>query len=447
MNTCTSESSGGATLSESSGGATLSESSGGATLSESSGGTITTPMDVEALLKEYTRHDLVTILFGNPQHPIVAMNITAVPLYEALNSLSSTLMTKKHVPHPTDECYIFKYTDLMGARKIWTIAAGLGRGIMINMTTGAISMPLPKFFSPEQLGSLLDLDQPYKVWRKYDGSCIVVFNGIVSTLGSATSTQAKAAMKFLKSKIGFLDFDTTYVFEYLDPTDQKIEVSSQQTSVVLLHAIDATGMYLDIAAIGETVGLEYATCRTMSGQEVLDQIGLMDQLVRDTGKITYIFEGLVIQGPGRIMYKIKTWLWKLLSELPRISSDSQFYSKLKSFIPKKTRCTEACLIHAKAAFMDTVSSAFDKMRMTVTDDDRVIMTAIVAQEYDDSADKFMSSAQIKFDCFKTMLSDAGITDESFDLKIHGRILGKNMGMMKYARSIGGIEKLTVLDFV
>ena len=402
------------------------------------------------LLQSFPILTLVTLFFTNAVHPIVRWGITASILFEALSTLPSTLMTKKRIQHGDDKCYIFKYTDIMGALKVWSLAAGLGRGIIINMTTGAISMPLPKFFSFKQLGTEIDLTMTYKVWRKFDGSCITVFNGIVATLGSATSAQVKATKEFLKSILPRLDPNTTYIFEFCDSAnDPKTEKSEAPPSVVLLHAIDSTGTYLNIVTIGTELGVEFAVCEYLTGQQVLDRIYEMDQSVCSTGDITQILEGFVIQGTDGIIYKIKTTTWEILSDLPRITSCSQFPTKLKLCIPKKSRCTAICIANAKAAYVKSVSDAVKKMQMKgVSVECLKAVSEIVILEYDDSERKFLTGApQMKFESFKKLLLENSITDESFDPKTHGKIIGKNVGMMKYAKTIGGVANLTVLDFV
>ena len=416
---------------------------GGATAASSTGG-------CKDLLESVPILTLVTLFFTTPTHPIIRWGITAPFLFEALSTLPTALMTKKRIQHGDDECYIFKYTDLMGSRKDWSLAAGLGRGIIINMTTGAISMPLPKFFSFKQLCTEIDLTMTYKVWRKFDGSCITVFNGIVATLGSANSVQAKAAKVFLESKLDLLDPNTTYIFEFCDQEiDPKTEKSDAPPSVVLLHAIDSTGTYLDIVTIGTELGIEFAVCEYLTGQQIIDRIDEMDKCVCSTGDITQILEGFVIQGTDGIIYKIKTTTWEILSELPRITSCSQFHTKLKLCIPKKSRCTATCIANAKDAYVKSVSDTVDKMQMKgVSVECLQVVSEIVIQEYDDRERKFLTGApHIKFESFKKLLLEHNITDESFDPKTHGKIIGKNVGMMKYAKTIGGVANLTVLDFV
>lgn len=158
--------------------------------------------------------------------------------------------------HPTEDLYIYNYTDKCTFDKKWNDLTIQCRGLIIDSKGEIKAKPFKKFFNVEELqGQNIELPTiPYKVYEKYDGSLGISYfvNGrpYIATRGSFESEQALRGTEILHNKfLGKYNFSDsyTYLFEIIYPENRIVVNYGMQETLILLAVVNIrTGEELPI---------------------------------------------------------------------------------------------------------------------------------------------------------------------------------------------------------
>lgn len=148
------------------------------------------------------------------------------------------------VNHKTLPLSILKYTKQTQFEYDWTPVRMFCRGIIVNDTYDVIALPFVKFFSHDEIPSLLKRKK-YRLFDKIDGTCILAFfyddKLITTTLDDFDSEQSMKVKKILLTK--YIDFfktmrkDRTYIFEFCSP-EHKVVIDYKEDQLFLLGITD-----------------------------------------------------------------------------------------------------------------------------------------------------------------------------------------------------------------
>jgi hypothetical protein len=166
------------------------------------------------------------------------------------------LISQKYISvqkHPTEELYIYNYTQKAQFENFWSEEVQICRGLILDNNDYVVARPFRKFFNFDQHEGELPTGN-FKVYDKLDGSLgILYFIGdkpFIATRGSFTSDQAIKANEILNSKYKDYKFDKnfTYLFEIIYPQNRIVVDYGSQEKLVLLAIIETkTGIEKDIS--------------------------------------------------------------------------------------------------------------------------------------------------------------------------------------------------------
>lgn len=190
------------------------------------------------------------------------------------------------------------------------------RGISFDKNTGdIIQRPLHKFFNLGEKDWLnvndMNIDKPYKVYDKLDGSMIAIskYHGelLIKTRATHENSQSIAVTKLLKDRglydklYEFMDDDHTFIFEYTSPDNMVVVHYKTDELTLLAVRNNRTGVYLEIHAtllglfFEQDVGLPIVRMRMMPLRDILETINSETES-----------EGYVIRDPDtHTWFKIK----------------------------------------------------------------------------------------------------------------------------------------------
>lgn len=160
--------------------------------------------------------------------------------------------------HPTENLFIYNYTNKAQYEKMWNDITLRCRGLIMDDKFNIIANPPPKFFNASELEWNLP-SEPYRVFTKYDGSMLVSYwwnnNPWLATRGSFSSDQAILGTGLLNTKykesIEKLDPSLTYVFELIHPKNRIVVDYGDTEELVLLSVrVTKTGEELELPDIG-----------------------------------------------------------------------------------------------------------------------------------------------------------------------------------------------------
>ena len=162
--------------------------------------------------------------------------------------------------HPTENLYIYNYTNKCQYGRHWNETTMMCRGLILDENKNIIARPFKKFFNLEEYkgfyGNLPN--ENYKITEKLDGSLGILYFGkeyAISTRGSFVSDQAEKATKILHEKyshiLSQIKPDVTYLFEIIYPENKIIVNYGDKEDIILLAIIDnKTGKDLPLENIG-----------------------------------------------------------------------------------------------------------------------------------------------------------------------------------------------------
>lgn len=188
------------------------------------------------------------------------------------------------------------------------------RGIMFDGETGKIiSRPLHKFFNLGEGRCEVSLDEikhihDYRILDKLDGSMIAIslYNGdlLIKTRGTIHSNQAQDAKAWLIEKglykvlLDTMEEDTTYIFEWISPTNTVVVHYSEADLVLLAVRDNFTGKYFSRDYLKE-----FSIDTGMSLVKEREKVSLTNLM--ELMKVEKDSEGYVVVLDDGRMFKIK----------------------------------------------------------------------------------------------------------------------------------------------
>lgn len=156
--------------------------------------------------------------------------------------------------HPTEDLYIYNYTQKAQFDKHWNEETMMCRGLILDGEHNIVARPFEKFFNKGEIEGQDIPDEVPLVFEKYDGSLGILYwvdnKPCIATRGSFTSDQARWATKWFRENGSNWIWDTnaTYLFEILYK-ENRIVVNYDQECLVLLASINTvTGEDLNYAS-------------------------------------------------------------------------------------------------------------------------------------------------------------------------------------------------------
>jgi RNA ligase len=148
--------------------------------------------------------------------------------------------------HPTEDLYIYNYTQKTQFERVWNEISLACRGLILDENYNIIARPFAKFFN---LGEYENQEIPnlkFNVFEKMDGSLGILYfynnQAFMASRGSFNSDQSIKANELLNSKyansLANLDQSKTYLFEIIYPENRIVLDYGDEESLVLLAIID-----------------------------------------------------------------------------------------------------------------------------------------------------------------------------------------------------------------
>ncbi len=159
--------------------------------------------------------------------------------------------------HPTEDLFIYNYSKSCQYEQLWNEITTQCRGLIMDGQGNVVARPFKKFFNWEQHESYEIPKTSFVAYEKMDGCLGILYwdskgDPYISTRGSFTSDQSKAANKFLQNNeelfLAAKNFDRslTYCFEVIHPSYRIVVDYGKRKDLVLLGVIDTqTGEDVD----------------------------------------------------------------------------------------------------------------------------------------------------------------------------------------------------------
>lgn len=147
--------------------------------------------------------------------------------------------------HPIKPLIVWNYSGTVQFEKLWNEILIKCRGLVTDYEGNIIGRSFPKFFNYEEVIETINIDRPFEVYEKLDGSIINLYyhnktqEWVVSSRGSFTSDHAKLAYEITKNKIDFklLSSAHTYIFELISPINGSVVNYGDMEDLLLLGVI------------------------------------------------------------------------------------------------------------------------------------------------------------------------------------------------------------------
>lgn len=234
------------------------------------------------------------------------------------NQLLQTMIDEKYISvqkHPTEELYIYNYTQLCQFDRVWNEATLECRGLILDDKYNVIARPFKKFFNfEEHTGSDSKLPslpiEEFEVFEKLDGSLGITYwvggKPLLATRGSFTSDQAIKGSQLLNKYPNVWNRDYTYLFEIIYPENRIVVDYGKREELVLLAVINTlTGEEM---AYEQMVALYSAVVPVVKRFDYTD-IEKIRSIVEDNA------EGFVIRFKSGVRTKLKFEEYKRLHRL------------------------------------------------------------------------------------------------------------------------------------
>lgn len=235
--------------------------------------------------------------------------------------------------HPTEDLWIYNYTNQAMFDGRWNEATMVCRGLIVDGTKKVRAWPFLKFFTKEQAesyGLKIPYGESFSLFDKVDGSLGVMYwigsRMFLATRGSFVSDQAVEANKILEEKYADVYFDPniTYLFEIIYPENRIVVDYGKKRDLVLLGMIDTSNgkeIPLSEAPSGLNLVTEY--------HGVTDFSKVLNQFENLSGTE---FEGLVLRFESGFRVKFKTEDYKKLHKIYTGLSERDIWDCLSSGI-------------------------------------------------------------------------------------------------------------------
>lgn len=215
------------------------------------------------------------------------------------------MIEKKYISvqkHPTEDLYIYNYTQRAQFDKVWNEETLQCRGLILNKNNQVIARPFSKFFNFEEHRDLPI--EEFEVFDKLDGSLGITYfdskgHPNLATRGSFTSDQAIKGTEILHRKYPLNIFSPkyTYLFEIIYPENRIVVDYKGMEDIILLSVIDtktaAEVSYKDIRELFEN------KLKIVERFDSLNNIEKVKENIRDNS------EGFVIRFKNGIRVKLK----------------------------------------------------------------------------------------------------------------------------------------------
>jgi T4 RnlA family RNA ligase len=149
--------------------------------------------------------------------------------------------------HPTEELYIYSYTEKAQYDRMWNNETLSCRGLILDKDNNVIARPFSKFFNLEEAinqGQQLPVED-FVVQEKFDGSLGILYwvgdKPFLATRGSFVSDQSQVGTEILQGYAGYfgeLNRDYTYLFEIIYPENRIVVDYKGRRDLVLLAVVD-----------------------------------------------------------------------------------------------------------------------------------------------------------------------------------------------------------------
>jgi len=151
--------------------------------------------------------------------------------------------------HPTEDLYIYNYTQKCQFDRVWTEETMMCRGLIMDGKGNIKARPFRKFFNYEEhVGEDSKLPalplEPFQVQEKLDGSLGILYwvgdTPYLSTRGSFISEQAVKGTEILRNKNidGIFNKEFTFLFEIIYPENRVVIDYLGMEDIILIAVID-----------------------------------------------------------------------------------------------------------------------------------------------------------------------------------------------------------------
>ena len=160
--------------------------------------------------------------------------------------------------HPTEDLYIYNYTQRAQFDKVWNNETLSCRGLIMDKNNKIVARPFKKFFNLSEMGPQFQLPaEDFLVTEKMDGSLGILYwigdKPYIATRGSFISEQAIKGTQILQTKYKIeLNRAWTPLFEIIYPSNRIVVDYAGMEDLVLLSIIETdSGIELPYKQIQE----------------------------------------------------------------------------------------------------------------------------------------------------------------------------------------------------
>ncbi|MCL2682250.1 MAG: NUDIX domain-containing protein [Bacteroidales bacterium] len=148
--------------------------------------------------------------------------------------------------HPSQNLYIYNYTDKCKKEEYWNEITLWARGIILDASNNVIAKPLKKFFEYHQIYDGFIPDEDYEILEKKDGALGILYwvneMPFITTRSSFVLPQALKATMMLYTNYADslinLNKDYSYFFEIIYPESRFVIDYKNTTDLFLIGAFD-----------------------------------------------------------------------------------------------------------------------------------------------------------------------------------------------------------------
>jgi len=150
--------------------------------------------------------------------------------------------------HPTEDLYIYNYTNKCQFDKLWNEETISCRGLITDRQNNILYRPFKKFFNYSEIKEDEIPSGEFEITEKWDGSLGILYwiNNVpyIATRGSFTSDQAIKGTEILrKMDINNFHKDYTYLFEIIYSKNRVVVDYKNKEDLILLAIIDTKNGY------------------------------------------------------------------------------------------------------------------------------------------------------------------------------------------------------------
>jgi hypothetical protein len=178
--------------------------------------------------------------------------------------------------HETLNLYIWNYTDHTMFKNKWDDVTLACRSLVTDESGNIVARAFHKFANYNK-SMITSLSDEYVVYKKYDGSLILVFwynnEWIIASKGSFHSLHVALAKALLKTD--YMDCEVTYVFELIHPSTRVIVNYYSTSELILLTSYrgDSEDPDVELPGYKKAETIEKQTFDLLKGKNVPNEEG------------------------------------------------------------------------------------------------------------------------------------------------------------------------------